>query len=251
MFVQEIVKIKALRRKRKVVVYLPDNYKTSKQCYPVLYINDGQNAFFKKDSYLGITWEFEKAVKELKLDIIMVAVYCNQRVGKREDEYCPWALNYLDIKTKGEGDLYGKFLVNQLKPYIDKKYPTDPDDTAIIGSSCGGIISAYLALTYPHIFKKAACLSTPYGLFYQEFNQLIVQGAGQLDKYYQYWGGKESDNELVNDLYQKSNLFYQQMLSQYLGDRLLVQYLPDQIHNESAWQKRVPDILTYFYLSKK
>lgn len=58
MFIEKKIYMKALRRIRKVTIYVPDDYQTSNKRYPVLYINDGQNAFFDDESYMGISWGF-------------------------------------------------------------------------------------------------------------------------------------------------------------------------------------------------
>ena len=59
-------------------------------------------------------------------------------------------------------DNYLKFLVDELKPFIDETYPTqsDRDNTFVIGSSMGGLISAYAIAEYPDVFGGAACMST-------------------------------------------------------------------------------------------
>lgn len=147
MFIEKKIYMKALRRIRKVTIYVPDDYQTSNKRYPVLYINDGQNAFFDDESYMGISWGFYEYVKETNLDIIMVAIPCNTRLNKREDEYGPWPigkeilqLEYGDdsIDIGGEGDKYMRFIIKQLKPYIDEHFPTLKDDNAMVGSSMGG-----------------------------------------------------------------------------------------------------------------
>ncbi len=86
MFIEKKFYMKALGRMRKIMIYVPDDYQTSNKRYPVMYINDGQNAFFDEESYMGISWGFYDYVKETNLDIIMVAIPCNNRLNKREDD---------------------------------------------------------------------------------------------------------------------------------------------------------------------
>ena len=76
-----------LKRDRKITVYLPDDYYQQKKRYPVLYIQDGQNAFFDRLSFCGVSWGFLDYVKMMELDIIMVAIPCNFTGFKRMDEY--------------------------------------------------------------------------------------------------------------------------------------------------------------------
>lgn len=92
MFIEENMYMRSLRRKRKITIYVPDDYETSNKRYPVLYINDGQNAFFDETSYMKISWGFYDYVQAQNLDVIMVAIPCNNRLNKREDEYGPWRI---------------------------------------------------------------------------------------------------------------------------------------------------------------
>ena len=92
MIIKEEMYIRSLKRKRHIDIYVPDDYQSAKKRYPVLIINDGQNAFFDEQSYIGKSWGFLESVRELKLDVILVAIYCNFEPLKREDEYGPWYL---------------------------------------------------------------------------------------------------------------------------------------------------------------
>lgn len=167
MIIQEEMYIRSLKRTRKIDIYVPDDYQTSKKRYPVLIINDGQNAFFDEQSYIGKSWGFLQAVKQLNIDVILVAIYCNFEPLKREDEYGPWIMNQ-DLSREygthrlvgGEGNAYVTFLTTQLKPYLDQNFPTKIDDYGILGSSMGALISFYAFLKYPTIFKNV--------LFYQQ-----------------------------------------------------------------------------------
>ena len=128
-----------------------------------MYINDGQNAFFDEESFMKISWGFYDFVKSVNLDIIMVAIPCNFTLHKREDEYGPWPISKdillmeygnENLKIGGEGDKYIRFIVKQLKPYIDNHFPTDKDDCAMVGSSMGGIITCLLYTSLLEILQK-------------------------------------------------------------------------------------------------
>ena len=180
MIIQEEMYIRSLKRTRKIDIYVPDDYQTSKKRYPVLIINDGQNAFFDEQSYIGKSWGFLQAVKQLNIDVILVAIYCNFELLKREDEYGPWIMNQ-DLSREygthrlvgGEGNAYVTFLTTQLKPYLDQNFPTKIDDYGIVGSSMGALISFYAFLKYPTIFKKCAILSTAFWIYEEEFVNLL------------------------------------------------------------------------------
>ena len=150
-----------LGRERRIWVYLPPEYEASTQSYPVLYMHDGQNLFDKSASYDG-EWEVDETLNQLFAGgetegIIIVGIDCEPEC--RRDEYSPWERTL--IEQGGEGDDYLDFLVNNLKPYIDKNYRTLPDreHTGIGGSSMGGFISLYGGLKYQEVFSKIAAFS--------------------------------------------------------------------------------------------
>ena len=159
-----------LNRKRRVWLYLPPDYETSNESYPVVYMHDGQNLFDSSTSNYGewnVDETLDKLVKEKNLKLIVVGI--DNGGSKRLDEYSPW------INEKyggGKGDLYLDFIIETLKPYIDSNYKTlkDKNNTAIIGSSMGGLISHYAGLKYPKIFGKIGVFS-PAFWFSPEVNE--------------------------------------------------------------------------------
>jgi predicted alpha/beta superfamily hydrolase len=152
-----------LNNDRDLLVYVPPGYDAHKQKrYPVLYLHDGQNLFDGATSFIpGQEWHVDETAQALimagKIEpLIIVGVY---NTGKdRIDEYTPAS----DPKYKGgKADLYGRFLVEELKPYIDSHYRTlnDAKHTGLGGSSLGGLVSLYLGLKYPRVFGKVAVVS--------------------------------------------------------------------------------------------
>jgi predicted alpha/beta superfamily hydrolase len=168
--------IKALaNRKRKIRIILPKDYYESKKSYPVLYMHDGQN-IIDKSHLSGYSWEVLKTLDELhNLTNGLIIVGIDNDDLKRVLEYSPFIpkrrYNYLHKKLniplneiRPEADFYGEFIVNQLKPLIDKEYRTLPDlsNTFIAGSSCGGIISIYLGFKYQAVFSVIGSFSTAF-----------------------------------------------------------------------------------------
>lgn len=146
-----------LKNERDIIVWLPPSYQNSNKNYPVLYIHDGQNLFSPHTSYIGHDWRIDEVLTELIKqgeveEIIVVGIYNNK---DRLEEY-----NYCSPK----GKKYAQFIIRELKPFIDQNYKTksDKSNTAIMGSSMGGLISFQLAWHYPKIFGKAACLSNSF-----------------------------------------------------------------------------------------
>ena len=130
--------------------------------YPVLYMHDGQNLFEADTAFQkGEHWRLGKTAAELIAagaiePLIVVGIY--NTGNQRKEEYTPTR----DAKLGGGGaNEYGRMIVEELKPFIDRTYRTrpDPDSTGIGGSSLGGLVSLYLAFTHPQVFHRVAALS--------------------------------------------------------------------------------------------
>jgi predicted alpha/beta superfamily hydrolase len=177
-----------LIRPRPVDVWLPEGYDpASSDRYPVIYMPDGQFNFHQSSSPfagMDLFWDVDKAITRLVRNnelrpAIVVSVWMSHWLkGSRGAEYMPqkpvtdevWQLmkkegNNFSVEEGGNemtSDNYLKFLVSELKPFIDKTYRThtDRNNTFHIGSSMGGLISAYAIAEYPEIFGGAACMSS-------------------------------------------------------------------------------------------
>jgi predicted alpha/beta superfamily hydrolase len=161
---------------RNVEVWLPPGYASHPaERYPVLYMHDGQNVFDPATSFGGVDWAADETMTRLIGEqkvrpAIVVAVW---NTSKRYQEYMPQQpLAGTTSHSTGFGstvqnsdiisDAYLKFLVTELKPFIDRTYRTRPGraDTFTMGASMGGLIAAYAMIEYPGVFGGAACLST-------------------------------------------------------------------------------------------
>jgi len=162
---------------RQVDVWLPPGYDADPAArYPVIYMHDGQNVFDSLHSYGGDSWEVDRAMMKLIRDgktkgAIVVGIW-NTGLA-RMFEYMPQkAVTGSEIRLFAGGpvisaapvrsDAYLKYVVEELKPVIDRAYRTQPDraHTSVMGSSMGGLISAYAMVEYPDVFGGAACVST-------------------------------------------------------------------------------------------
>ncbi len=155
-------------KNRTVQVYLPPDYQTSGKSYPVVYFQDGNTKFDYKD---GHDYHVDEALELLYANgsiegVIAVGVFYS---NNRYDEFSPWvnsrmlAWNVPNAASSegGEGDAYINFLVNTLKPEIDRRYRTLPDreNTAIAGGSMGGLISLYGGLKRQDVFSRIIAFS--------------------------------------------------------------------------------------------
>ena len=170
---------------RNVDVWLPPSYEAGDQHYPVVYMHDGQNLFDPGKSFIGVDWGVDEAMTQLIAagkvrEAIVVGVW---NTPHRTREYLPekplrqFAERDAVFQKLAEGggtpltvddllaDKYLGFLIAELKPYIDKTYRTQParDDTFIMGSSAGALISLYAICEHPEVFggggKRVGALS--------------------------------------------------------------------------------------------
>src|SRR5919202_493476 len=159
---------KFLPTDRDVLVYLPPGYaEDRRRRYPVLYLHDGQNLFDGATSFVpGQEWRVDETAQEVILSraiepLIVVGIYNTGR--ERVEDYPPSA----DPKFKvgGRADLYGRLVVEELKPFVDSRYRTKwgAADTGLGGSSLGGLVTLYLGLPYPAVFGKLAAVSPSVG----------------------------------------------------------------------------------------
>lgn len=161
---------------RSVDVWLPPGYSEHGDGYPVLYMHDGQNLFDEAISFGGVSWGIDDAMLHLMREgrirgAIAVGVWNSQ---DRWREYMPQKpyespslKRHRRVFLKNTGgpsisDSYLRFLVEEVKPFIDAQYNTMPDqsNTLVMGSSMGGLISLYAISQYPQVFGGAGCIST-------------------------------------------------------------------------------------------
>ncbi|MCF6346828.1 MAG: esterase [Flavobacteriaceae bacterium] len=165
---------------RNVDVLLPNNYTENKK-YAVLYMHDGQMLFDATKTWNKQEWKVDEIVsilledKKIR-DIIVVAIW-NIPETRHSDYFPQKAFELLSKKVQDSifneannnlqvtglnADNYLKFIVQELKPYVDKQFSalTDYQNTFIAGSSMGGLISMYAVCEYPEIFAAAVCIST-------------------------------------------------------------------------------------------
>ncbi len=147
-----------LNRTRRIWLYLPPDYQTGNRRYPVIYMHDGQNLFDNTTSFSG-EWGIDETLNQLfPTDSGAIVVGIDNGGSDRTNEYSPWMNPQYG---GGQGDLYARFIVETLKPYIDQNFRTKPERefTATIGSSMGGLISYYLGLKHQQVFSKIGIFS--------------------------------------------------------------------------------------------
>lgn len=159
-FVPTQLAMPQLDKKRTIRIYLPPNY-FKYRSFPVIYMHDAQNLFDNSTAFSRLEWQVDEIMDALHyshgFSAIVVGIYCDKK--NRTNEFTPWKNDLQNIE--GEGDKYARFIVKTLKPFIDDHYRSNMmrEQTAIVGSGLGGLISLYAALEFPNVFGCAAALT--------------------------------------------------------------------------------------------
>jgi len=244
--VQEEFKIPQLNRTRKIWIYLPPDYATSKTKYPVLYMHDAQNLFDSYYSFAG-EWEIDEAMNKIfeatKKGIIIVAI--DHGGNNRLKELTPW--KNAKYENSGDGDKYAKFIVETLKPYIDSKYRTLPtrENTGVMGSSLGGLMSFYLGVKYQNIFGKVGVFSPSF--WFSDSSYILPAHVQKkfTTKMYLLAGGKESkDRNVINETKKMMDAL---LAKGYKEDEIKFVPKEDGQHNETFWKREFPDAIVWLF----
>ncbi|SEA08901.1 alpha/beta hydrolase [Microbulbifer marinus] len=235
------LQMEALQRQRSVRIYLPPSYDSSERRYPVLYMHDGQNLFDDATSFVG-EWGVDETLNALAeshhLELIVVGI-------DHGDDHRITELNPFDHEKfgAGEGEAYLRFVVEQLKPQIDRDYRTLPDrnNTAIMGSSMGGLISHYAINRYPQVFSKAGIFSPAYWVGPQIL-PLTEQATPADARLYLLMGGREGE-EMVENFAQMGELLSRSLP----GERWRAKLVAEGEHNEGFWRGELAEAVLWLF----
>lgn len=246
-YLEFIVKSKELNRDVKIYIYLPDNYNSSNESYPVIYINDGQVLFNDEDDK---SWGMmDKYVKDKdKENVILVGIVsCETRVNELSP--FPVYIKQRDMTVGGFTDKYMAFIIDTLKPLINKKFRTklEPSSTSLLGISLGGVCSLYTAAKYPEHFTRIASVSTASGRVIEQLLDLLDKSDfSHVDRLYLDVGTKESENEAVSQRYVESNKRTYKVLKEKISeDKLQFNIIEGSEHKEEYWNERLPEIISF------
>jgi predicted alpha/beta superfamily hydrolase len=147
---------------REVQVWLPPGYDRAPQRrYPVLYLHDGQHVFDALAS--GSEWQVDETALRLmsRGEVPPAIIVAVSNTTARFEDYTPVAMQRDGRPVGGGAARYGRFLVEELKPFIDRRYRTrrEPAHTALGGSSLGGLVTLWLTLQYPQVFGAGLVVS--------------------------------------------------------------------------------------------
>ncbi len=237
-----------LRNQRDLIVYTPPGYdEQPERRFPVLYLHDGQNLFDGATSFIpGQDWHVGQTAdyaisSGLVAPLIIVGMY---NTKARIREYTP---THVPRLGGGRADRYEKFLVGEVKPFIEREYRvlSDPWNTGIGGSSLGGLVSLYLGLKDSRIFGKIAALSPSVW-----WNQRVIvrfAEAASPEPRPRIWLdiGTREGPRIVDDVEKFRDVLLAKGWQH--GRDLHYERVEGAEHNEAAWAARVGPFLRFLF----
>lgn len=250
------IHIDSLQTDRTIRVYLPNSYNldntNENTRYPVLYMHDGQNVFRDEDAFGGVSLGMEDYLDKTDAEVIVVAIDLNAEGLGRFNEYCPWEHGSFSKQITednrsfgGKGEAYTEFIVHQLKPLIDAKYRTQDNRAFIAGISLGGLISAYAVCRYPHVFSRAAGISSAFLRNREEIEKLVIHSdLSSVERFYLDCGTMEGSNEQIRRAFLACNQAVYDILKEKVST-VRFEILDDAAHSYTYFRQRVPAMLSY------
>lgn len=261
--VRHIVWSPQLQQKVPIDVWLPSGYDAaSSHHYPVIYMHDGQNLFDPSTTWNHQAWEMdsvatsEAAFGRISVPII-VGVHSFQET-RVPDLFPRKAFKYIkgasqdSIEWTGKmmplrGDDYAAFIVETVKPIIDRDYKTytDPRHTFVMGSSMGGLMSLYMMCEYPKVFGGAACLSThwigkhPEGVFPNAMKKYLEKNLPRDKRHRLYFDHGTTTADAQYGIWEDMMLKYIQSQGYQKPYTLMNHVEYGAAHNENWWKWRV------------
>jgi predicted alpha/beta superfamily hydrolase len=230
---------------RRISLYLPPDYEVGDARYPVLYLQDGQNLFDPKRAFVtGQDWGVDEAAEVLiRVGAIapLIVVGIDHGGVDRIDEYTPTR----DARRKVGGRLaaYRTFLVDELKPWIDRRYRTRPEaaSTGLGGSSLGGLAALEIGVACPEVFGRLAVLSP--SLWWDRRHALDRARALDGHRAQRIWldAGTHEGPGVLHHARMLKNILVRHGWR--LGADLYYREIEGGRHSEADWARRVPDVL--------
>jgi predicted alpha/beta superfamily hydrolase len=246
---------------RNIDVWLPPGYtRDTSTAFPVIYMHDGQNLFDPKTSYSGVDWGIDETMTRLirenaVREAIIVGIW---NTPKRVAEYMPQkaaSRNRVDSLTGATSpatgviisDNYLKFIVYELKPFIDSTYRTRSgrENTFIMGSSRGGLISAYAIAEYPEVFGGAGCVSTHWPADDGSLIEYLKQHLPDFTTHKFYFDYGTATLDSLYEPYQKKMDLVMENAGFTQGRNWITRKFVGEEHSERSWRKRAAIVLTF------
>jgi predicted alpha/beta superfamily hydrolase len=238
---QDAMYMPQLKRNRRIWVYLPPDYEENARDYPVLYMHDAQNVFGEADSPYQ-KWEVGRTLNQLFEETNWGCIVVGIEHGEehRLGEYSPFRN---PKHGGGEGAAYLDFIVETLKPQVDAHFRTLPDaqNTVMIGSSMGGLISIYAALKHGGVFGKVAAFS-PSLWWSDDIYALAASSSYNFVHKMVLLGGEKESDEMLPDLLALYNTLAD---NGYYEQKIHLDFYQDGTHTESFWGREFAKALRW------
>ena len=235
--IDEAFHMPQLKRDRRIWLYKPPEHDQSDKTYPVVYMQDGQNLFDEGNAFAE-EWEVDETLNALSAQCIVVGIDNGEN---RMTEY-----NFQDHEEygSGEGEKYIQFIVETLKPFIDRNYKTKPEreHTHIAGSSMGGLISLYGAMYFAETFGGAGVFSPSLWLVpdaVAEFRKLAEKG-GHFPQRFYFYGGAQEGGDMLTHINNMAKMLHE--FPQYIID---LHVDPTGDHSEYRWRAMFQSYYTW------
>ncbi|MEM6317107.1 MAG: alpha/beta hydrolase-fold protein [Bacteroidota bacterium] len=242
--IEEDYEMPQLGRRRRISALLPHDYETSEKYYPVLYLHDGQNLFDENAPYGN--WAIDKSLTQLRKEghgeVIIIAIDHGEK--DRISEYSPFPSERFGA---GQGILYLRFLLETLKPYVDRTFRvlSDGANTGIGGSSMGGLFSLFAGLRRPDVFSKMMIFSPSLWIAPRIYKMAQrFQPVGQ-SLMYLYSGEKESPTHHTNIEVFIAYLKMNNLSEDQFKKQLVIN--PQGTHSEYYWSREFPVALKWLF----
>lgn len=234
---------------RVIRVFLPNGYAETNERYPVLYLHDGQNVFSDEEAFEGNSLQLEPYLSEQDVQWIVVAIDHDLAENARIHEYSPWPNAEASKKINpdgevlgGKGELYTRFVLEELVPHIDRTYRTTRE-RLISGSSLGGLISLYITAQAPDVFPRALCISPAFHFNQEPFEEYLERmDLSKIEAVYLDYGTIESLDPDSQQHFASAIHSVDRILREHDVPTEL-EIFKGAIHDTLEWRKRMPDIL--------
>lgn len=225
-----------LKTNKKIWVYLPKDYAKQTQNYPVIYMHDAQNLFDAKTSYAG-EWNVDETLDSLKMNVIVIGIEHGNE--KRLEELTPFKH---EKHGGGNADAYLDFIVNTLKPHVDKTYrtKTKAKHTIIFGSSLGGLVSYYAVLKYSETFGKAGVFSPSF--WYTNDIYTLTEKTEKINAKLYFLCGDSESEDMVSDFTKMTTLIEKRICKKSNLNQVIIK---GGKHNEKLWRENFGDAVRW------
>jgi predicted alpha/beta superfamily hydrolase len=236
-----------LPRARRIWIYLPRSYSTDlNRRYPVIYAHDAQNLFDISTSFSG-EWGIDESLDNLSQQLIVVGI--DNGGSERMNELTPFSNpNY----GGGQANSYLDFIVQKLRPYINSHFRTKPEreNTAILGSSLGGLCSFYAAIRHEDIFGQIGIFS-PSFWFTNDIYTYVKNYVFQKSPPRLYFvGGQLESSTMISDMQRMIDLL-KNTTKEYRDDKNKLKLIValDGQHQEWFWKREFPNSIKWLFPS--